>query len=471
MKKTHWLRNTLITLAICAVVGVVSALIVFYTAPDRTSASATIEFSFDGAAEGQAPNGYRFDLNGFTQDEVLNAALAEAGLADKYTADQIRENLIVTGVYPEDIVTQMTSYESLLTGDASRVKVSDYHATLYNVTLYNDFDRSIAKADLEKLLVEVMKAFHNYFDKTYSIVLAKDTFLDGISAFDYSQQLLMLQRSAQRFGTFARQMENKRPDFLVNGNSFGDVAVRYEELQSTDLERLSGMITMNALSRNKERIIAQYENEIRVLEIQLKEKKQQKTDTEKMISQYEKDEIIYISTTTAVQQVSGESATETYDAMVARRKEIENYIADINKQLTELKQKLADIKGEAGQAAAAEGAEGETVVPISAQLTPEQEASRIAAVEQQLSAIVVKLNNITNDFASLVTAYSANEMNDRTITVSAVKYDTPKLLSGAFAKTLIKNVGPFCVLGFIGCLIGLIRSRRKEEKLKAKAKA
>ena len=68
--------------------------------------------------------------------------------SDKYTPDQLRDNLLVSGVYPEDIVSRMTRYESLITGDAGRIGMADYHATLYNVTLYNDFDKSISRKDL-----------------------------------------------------------------------------------------------------------------------------------------------------------------------------------------------------------------------------------------------------------------------------------------------------------------------------------
>ena len=149
-QKTHWLRNTLCVLIACGILGTILSAILFLADPEKPFASASVQFSFDGAAEGMAPNGQRFDVNDLTSDTVLNTALEDAGLSGKYTADQLRANMIVSGVYPKDIVQQMTGYQSLLTGDASRVTFSDYHPTLYGVTLYNDFDKSIARADLEK---------------------------------------------------------------------------------------------------------------------------------------------------------------------------------------------------------------------------------------------------------------------------------------------------------------------------------
>ena len=71
MKKTHWLRATLITLVACGLAGLLLAVILFQSDGGRTGATAGIQFSFDGAAQGMAPNGYRFDLSGFTSDEVI----------------------------------------------------------------------------------------------------------------------------------------------------------------------------------------------------------------------------------------------------------------------------------------------------------------------------------------------------------------------------------------------------------------
>lgn len=459
MKKTHWLRNTLITLVACGVVGLILALVLFNANPGRTGVSSSIEFSFDGAAEGKAPNGYRYDLSGFTSEEVLSAALTDAGLADKYTVDQVRANLLVSGVYPKNIVEQMTKYESLLTGDASKVTAADYHATLYSVTLYNDFDKSIARADLEKLLAAIMEEFRLQFEKTYSVFLAKDSLLDNVTDYDYPQQLELLEGSADRYAAFANQMAEEHADFLLNGEGFTDIAVKYEGLKSSDLNRLSGLVTMNALSKDQDRIVAQYENEIKVLQIRLKELTQEAKDTESLISQYNKDDIIYVSTTGALQQVSGNS-TQTYDTLVARRREIEENIADLNKNLAQVQLKLSDIKGEE---AGTDGEEGEAEAIV---VSEEDREAQRTVVESGIAAAVTKLNKITEDFTAFLKAYSEKEMSDRTVAVTAVKYKAPKILSGEFVKLAIKTAGPICVLGFMVCLVLIIISRAKEQKKK-----
>ena len=422
MKRTHWLRNTVITLAVCALAGIILAVILFNANPERTSASSSIQFSFNGAAEGLAPNGYRFDLSGFTSEEVLSAALADAGLSDRYTADQIRDNLLITGAYPENIIEQMTGYESLLTGDAGRISVKDYHATYYTVTLYNDFDRNISRANLEKLLKNVMAEFRTYFEKTYMFFLGADNLMESLSEYDYPQQLEVLESAVSRHETFAGQMAEEHPEFLVNGEGFADVAVQYRILRTSDLERLSGIVTMNALSQDQDRITDQYENRIKILEIRLRELDQRAKDMDSLISRYNKDDIIYVSTAGTLQQVGGNS-TETYDSLVQSYHAVEASISSLNKELIQVKQKLADIQGEA---------------TVPKEKTAETETTETSETDE-------------------ITA-------EQVAVVSEVQYESPKLLSGEFAKKVIEVAGPICAVGFIACLVGIIISRKKEEK-------
>jgi hypothetical protein len=67
----------------------------------------------------------------------------------------------------------------------------------------------------------------------------------------------------------------------------------------------------------------------------------------------------------------------------------------------------------------------------------------------------------------MLDAFNAQEINEGTIAVISRKYEAPGLLSVAFLKKIIMTAGPVCVLGFMLCLVLLIRSRRKEEKLQA----
>ncbi len=463
-KKTHWLRMTLIVLAACGVAGLVVAFIQFRANPGRTGASASIEFSFNGAAEGIAPDGNRFDLSGFTREEVLSNALQSAGLADRYTTGQIRANLVVTGVYPKDIVEQMTRYVSLLDENSTgEVTAVDYHATLYSVTLYNDFDESISPDQLTGLLENIMSEFRAFFKETYSVVLAADSTAEELSLYDYSQQLALLQQSIDQKKRFAEEMADAHPSFLLDRKGFNDLVVRYDALLTGDLDRLSGIVTINALSRDPERLIAHYENQISLLQIQIKEKETEAASVEDLLQKYNKDDIIYVSTTEELQKVDSNSST-TYDALVTRQTEITEEIAELKKSLTETQMKLSDARETVTkQAMTPAGEEPESFVAseLSSEKNTEQQYQ---TVEKGITALITKRDAVTTDFSAFLKAYSEEQINETTVAVTQAKRFAPKILSGTFLKRVLRTAGPLCAVGLMGCLVVLIVSRRREEK-------
>ena len=110
-KRTNWLKTTVLVLVACGIVGMILAAVQFFGKPAPTYASATLVFTFDGAADGVAPNGAAFDVRDIALDEVLSEGLKNAALADRLTPEQVRPNLVVSGVYPEDMADQVMHYE------------------------------------------------------------------------------------------------------------------------------------------------------------------------------------------------------------------------------------------------------------------------------------------------------------------------------------------------------------------------
>ena len=90
-----------------------------------------------------------------------------------------------------------------------------------------------------------------------------------------------------------------------------------------------------------------------------------------------------------------------------------------------------------------------------------------ATVATKIKTLTTKKDAIVSDFAAMLDAYSAQEINERKVSVTAVKYKAPSLISGAFVMKALKTAGPICAVGFMVCMVLLICSRRKEEKLSA----
>lgn len=466
VKKTHWFRNTLIVLIICGLVGSVLAAVLLFGETNQTYATAAIQFSFDGAAEGKAPNGYAFDVNGITSDEVLEKALEASGLTGTYTAEEIRGSMNVTGVYPERIAEQMTRYVSLLDTNADmQAALSDYHATRYSVTLYNNFDQKIASGKLTELLQNILTIYRGHFAKTYSASLETTDAITDLQEYDYAQQLEAIRTGVNQDNRFALEVQELAPDFRQGGRSFGDIAVRYQNL-GKDIDRLEATITLNAVSKDRTRLQKRYEMEIRTQGFQLESLTEELKQIEAQVDSFEKDGIIYVSANGALNRV-GSSSSDTYDKLVEKRKEVSDQIAEINATIALYQARLDDMTGAAAKAAEAAG-EAEDVTAVE-ELTAAEKAALRADVEQKLDMLRTKRDDVRSDFAAMLDAYAAREINEKTVSVSGLKYKTPSLLSGAYIVKVIKTAGPFCAVGFMVCMVLLIISRRKEEKARKAA--
>lgn len=466
VKKTHWLRNTLIVLIVCGLIGSVLAAVQLFSETNQTYAAAVLQFSFDGAAEGKAPNGYPFNANGITTDEVLEAALEDSGMTGTYTVDQVRENLSVTGVYPEKIAEQMTKYVSLMDVNAEmQAALSDYHATRYSVTLYNNFDQNIASGKLTELLMNILTAYRGYFTKTYAASLDPTNAIAIQTEYDFAQQLETISASVKQEQRFALEMQELAPDFQQDRKGFGDIAARYQNL-TNDMNRLEAAITLNAVSKDRTRLQRRYETEIRTQGFRLESLAEELKRIDEQVSSFEKDGIIYVSANGELSQV-GSTSSDTYDKLVEKRKNVSDEIAEINATIALYQARLDDMTGVAAKAAEAAG-EAEDVTAVE-ELTAAEKALMRSNTEVKIRALTGKKGTISNDFAAMLDAYAAQEINEKTVSVTELKYKTPKLLSGAFIVKVIKTAGPFCAVGFMVCMVLLIISRKKEEKARKAA--
>lgn len=504
-KKKNWLIITLCVLLACAVLGTVVSGIMFSSNPGKTYASAQVEFSFDGAAEGVAPNGYAFTMADLASDDVLNRALQDAGMADRYTAQQLRQEIKVTGVYPENIVEQMTSYESLLDFSANReVMAKAYHPTLYSVVLYNGFDAKISRADLEKLLSCVLNAYRQYFTENYSVGAQPTALRYDLNQYDYPQRLTLLKRTLEESADYALALYEKEPTLRKGGIGFNDIAVKLNNLINTDIDELNASVTINALTWDKDRLITQYTYAKETLEKEYVKRNNQKTALTELIGSYEQDNEMYMATAAGATKIES-NTSETYEQlqthletvnnrMIVIKSSVQRYaellndlgvktetaiapfetaatVLHVQSEAKENASTAADIKApdatgtETDGTAAANAATADEEPATETKVVSQEEYDQyVAELEQGIDELTARRAEIMNAFADLIALYNSQQINDLTVTVSGVKYESPSIFSGAFIKQTLKVAGPFVAVGFMVCLILLIRIRRKEEK-------
>ena len=464
-KKTNWLKTTILVILACGIVGLALTAILFFTKPSPTYATATLVFTFDGAATGTAPNGTAFDVQDMTLDEVLSKGLQSASLEGTYTPEQIRPDLVISGVYPDDMAEQVMHYESLLNFTASReLTIGAYHPTTFNVALYNNFDKSLTKTQLSSLLKSILDAYRAYFSQVYAFGLDTSATLFTLEDYDYPQQLQILEKRLTAMSDYALELYDLDPTFRLNGIGFNDISVRLNTLIDSNISRLNAELTINALTKDPARLLTQYQYEIRSLNNQLDKQTLELVKLDKLIASYEKDG----------------NSSETYDRLMGRRKDVADGITDINYQIATYELLLSDLLSEDAaqpQTAAASDDSETTAEPSTETVAVMSEAELAAAaaeaervttlrreqLEKSISALVADSDAILADFKAMMQTFSSEKINDLTVTVTEYRAFAPSLLSGAFIKKAIKTCGPIVAVGFMVCVAAIIVSRKKEE--------
>jgi len=473
-KKINWLRTTILVLLACGIVGLILTAALFFGNPPPTYASATLVFTFDGAAAGVAPNGAAFDLRDVARDEVLTEGLKGASLEGTYTPDQIRPNLVASGVYPDNMADQVMHYESLLNFTVSReLTIGDYHPTTFSIALYNDFDRSLSKGQLSSLLQNILEAYRAYFARAYAFGLDTDISLFSIDSYDYPQQLQIIKEQLSSWSRYALELYDKDPSFRWKGVGFNDISVRLNTLIDSNINRLNAELTINALTKDPARLLTQYRFEIRSLNNQLDKQDKELKKLDALIDSYEKNEIIYLRTTDALTKIDGNSS-ETYDTLMGRRKEIADGITAINYQISTYELLLSDLLGDDSSQTSAQDDGKDASAGTVAAMTEEELAAAAAAAEQMTNArrtkleesirtLVAESDAILADFKTMLQAYGDQNINELTIAVTRYDYFAPRLLSGAFIKKAIRTAGPLVALGFMVCMALIALARKREE--------
>lgn len=332
---------------LCAalVVGIIVSFVTFFKSQSADTISVSLQMSFDGAADGIAPNGYRFDVTELLSDEVLEKALKASALDSKYTAEELRKCITLSGRYPKDIVNQTMSYDSLLNFTANReLTVDKFHPTQFTITMSNASSSEMTKPQMEKLLKNIMAAYKEYFATVSVMGRPGESEPFELAEYDYTQQLEIIERRIEIMMEYATELYTKEPSFRSNGTGFNDIAVRLNNLVNNDISRISAKLTLNALTKNPERLLSQYRYELKNLNNQLDAQSKVMKLIDEMITAYEKSEILYISSADALTKIDGNSS-ETYDSLIEARKEI----ADSNTKLSTRKEdillKLQDLLG------------------------------------------------------------------------------------------------------------------------------
>ena len=238
-------------------------------------------------------------------------------------------------------------------------------------------------------------------------------------------------------------------------------------------------ISISAITKHTDRLLNQYRYEIKNLTNRLEKQNKCLADLDQLIASYDKNDIIYLSSTDSLTKIDGNSS-ETYDELVSQRKEVSDGITQIITRINKYNLLMEDllttsqVQGKGNEASGE--TEKETIESAVSQLSQEEidaiiqaaqaeSAHKMEELDASFNTQVEKYQAIMADFSAIINSYNNQSINESSVEVAIKNYYSPHLLSGSFAMVLFKAVAPLGCCGVVVILLMIIYSQKKKQKM------
>ena len=426
------------------VVSLIASIIDFKAVnPQLSYSSEMIQFNYNGASKGLDPNGNSFDAINFMTDDVIESALAASNLSgEKYELERVKQYIAIENIVPKNVVKEINSFESVKAGDAtSTIKSSDYHPVRYRFVVYQELDNGLSTKSLNEFTSNLVKEYRAKFTSTFQKAFDKDAYneLLDFDSYDYSYQTQLLARKINLVNSYATELYNYHKEFEVEGRSFNYISDAASKLAAS-ISSIDQIVTYRAISKDPAKLKDYYDYRLKELGYQKDKYTTDLANVNQQIADYQKYENTVIGSGETVIEVPGNSS-ETYNALLAKKLEIEASLADVNTQIAD----ITDLK-----------ARVDTVT----------QADR-DNVEARISAIKESYESLEQDFINMLGEYNTTYIGKKAVAYSKVTYQSSSLFSTTFIVGAVKIAAPIMLTVMLGIAIYfLVRVIRKEREVK-----
>jgi hypothetical protein len=439
-------------LAIC--VGILAGCVKIFAGQigktDEHYAQAVITLQYQGIDEGLAPDGASLDINKLKSPTVIGNALDTIGETE-FTVENIRSNISIEGVIPEDAVERITVIkETAATNTSNLEKILDvsYFPSQYVVYL-NQID-GMTSDKTREILDAVIGSYRQYFYDTYADteVLSVSANLYDIDSYDYAEAIDIIKPQLDIIQTYVGEKREQAPDFRASstGLTFGDITTSLDSLEQVDIPNLSSYIENTSLTKDRDLLLQYYNYKIKQYKSELAEAESNLVTVQSTLDGYDKNQIVIISNQDTAQQVT--QGSEYYDTLVQQKIDISKQISGINTKLDEAIGLLEALEN------------------VQSQNTQEQydyANTKIEAITETLTNLIELTKETTEEY------YNTTLMANAVKVATTAQYVT--VSNSVSMKTILKTVGifvaimvfvVFMVWCFDGLRIEIILTRNKK---------
>ena len=347
------------------ILWIVSAVVIFVlsfgyatitTHITKAKLTALISFSYDGIEKGLDPKGRDFDVNTIKNPEVIKNAIEELEL-DMDQLEYIRQGISIDGIIPKDAIDRITTYENIIEKAANpSLQMAQamlditYYPTQYKV--YFDYNNTtLTNEEALNVFNKILELYENYFYEQYGYNESLGASITAIEYkdYDYSQAVDVFESNIKTLKKYVRKLSNEdssRFRSAKTGYTFDDLYEVVNTLETIDLEKISSIITVNNVTKDKDESLAYYDYRIKSLTRQKAQYEEQIANINDSIAKYQKDEIFVFTGDTGESNMHSTVASDQYDKMLQQKINLTAELAETKQSINYYTERQTALKEE-----------------------------------------------------------------------------------------------------------------------------
>ena len=326
------------------------------TTTSVTPVKALVSFSYDGIEKGKNPDGTDFKPETLKNPSVVEKALSECGL-NKDLLETVRQDIVIEGIYPDNVIDRLTGYRTIFdqaTSNASALTAAreimdtSWTSTQYRVS-FKYKEAGIGRTDAVQLINSILEHYKEYFYSKYGVNNALGVSLGATDYkdYDYAEAVDVFSTTLTSLNRYVNTLASEdKTKFRssVTGYTFADLSAAIKNVQNLDLAIISSYLTVNNITKDKERVAAYYNNRIEELKRQQTVYEKELATIEDAIASYTKDQVIIFGGDNGNINTQSSIASDQYDRMIRQRIDVTSELANAVERVSYYEERLEALR-------------------------------------------------------------------------------------------------------------------------------
>ncbi|ANW97641.1 exopolysaccharide biosynthesis protein [Thermoclostridium stercorarium subsp. thermolacticum DSM 2910] len=371
--KGKWLI-ALITIVAVLLTGIGTYIML----PNSQHVVAIININYPGIEQGLNPDGTQFDILQLKSPYVIEKALEELALTNSgLKLDEIRRNIDITPIVPDDVSQRA---ETILKQGQEFV----YYPSEYKITY--KINKAFSYSQGIQLLEEIISQYKKYFYMLYSDVKTVENTISNVdlSNYDYPDIVEIINKQVESVQELLESKAEEGSGFRSSntGYTFTDLSRSYDVLKNVDITKLESLVNTNTLTKDRERLIEDYEYRVKRMELEMAKKSSEAEEARKLMDQYKKEDYVLLPDALGG-QIKTENTSSYYSTLAEMAITASVEAANLQHEIEYYRNEIERLK---------------SVPTINNAKLMEEADNLIETIKSKMSDLVTKTNDTLEDY-------------------------------------------------------------------------